>query len=64
VTPSSSFWGGSSKKKETRKLGRTDDTAVYAASRYVCSLKDTIEQLVEDKLPVEKYPSVLPMPAK
>lgn len=57
----SSFWG---KKKEVKKVGRMDEQAVYAASRYVCGLKDLIEQLVEDKLSVEKYPSVMPMPTK
>lgn len=53
------FW---SSKKKGRKA-RTE-ASEYTDSRYVCSLKEVMEQLVEGELSVDAYPSVLPMPTR
>jgi syntaxin-binding protein 1 len=57
---SSSLWGGKAKKNKRR----ADQDSEYAASRYVCALKDLIDQNVQGELSIEAYPSVLPMPSR
>ncbi|GAB5030940.1 sec1-like family protein [Nannochloropsis oceanica] len=56
---SSSMWGGQAKKNKRRAYQDSE----YAASRYVCALKDLIDQIVQGELSTEVYPSVLPMPS-
>lgn len=57
---SSSLWGS----KSTKAKRRTDQASEYSASRYVCPLKDLIEQTVQGELSTEAYPSILPMPSQ
>lgn len=54
------LWGGKSKKPK-RKV---DAASEYAASRYVCALKELMDQAVQGELSAEAYPSVLPMPTR
>uniref|UniRef100_A0A7S1BZN1 Uncharacterized protein n=1 Tax=Corethron hystrix TaxID=216773 RepID=A0A7S1BZN1_9STRA len=42
--------------------GRNDMNSEYAISRYKCYLKEVMEELVNNTLSFEKYPSILPMP--
>lgn len=56
----SKLWGGKAKKNKRRN----DATSEYAASRYVCVLKDLIDQTVQGELSTDAYPSVLPMPSR
>lgn len=55
------LWGSGKGKKAKRKA---DAASEYAASRYVCALKEVMEQAVKGELDAEAYPSVLPMPTR
>ncbi len=48
----------------SRKLaaGRTDKESVYAMSRYVTAMKGTLTEMQDDKLSLDEYPLVMPMP--
>jgi len=52
-----------SPKLTASSIGKNDAAAVYAMSRYVCNLKGVLEELTKDKLSIEEYPSILPLPA-
>lgn len=54
------LWGSKAKKPKRR----VETSSEYAASRYVCGLKDLVDQAVQGELSAEAYPSVLPMPAR
>lgn len=54
------LWGSNAKKPKRR----VETCSEYAASRYVCGLKDLVDQAVQGELSAEAYPSVLPMPAR
>ena len=60
--PSRSFTSMFRSQKLT-KTGRNDKNSEYAMSRYVSNLKGVLEQLVEDKLSIDDYPSILPLPS-
>ncbi|GMH79911.1 hypothetical protein TrLO_g7265, partial [Triparma laevis f. longispina] len=59
--PSKSF-SSMFRSKRVKSTGRADKDSEYAMSRYVSNFKGLIEQLVEDKLSIEDYPSILPLP--
>jgi len=42
--------------------GKEESDSAYTSSRYACELKSILQQLQEKKLPLDEYPSVLPMP--
>jgi len=46
-----------------RRATAHDNDSEYASSRYVCNLKLVLEELANDQLSMETYPSILPMPA-
>ena len=54
------LWGSKSKKPKRR----VEAASEYAASRYVCALKELVDQAVQGELSTEAYPSVLPMPTR
>lgn len=54
------LWGSKAKKPK-RKV---ETASEYAASRYVCALKEVMDQAVKGELSAEAYPSVLPMPTR
>lgn len=56
----SMLWGNNAKKNKRRNNAASE----YAASRYVCVLKDLIDQTVQGELSTDAYPSVLPMPSR
>ena len=49
-------------ERSSRDSGGADDEGEYAASRYNPPLKTILEELVNNSLSIEDYPSVLPMP--
>jgi len=55
-------------RKNAMKLlskGNTDDTeSEYASSRFACELKGILTELQENKLSLDDFPSVLPMPVE
>jgi len=59
--PSRSFTSlfRSAKLKAT---GTNAKDSKYAISRYVCNLKGVLEELTKDKLSIDDYPSILPLP--
>jgi len=42
--------------------GQSDDEAEYAGSRFIPALKTVLEELANNSLSLDEYPSVLPMP--
>lgn len=56
----SRLWGGKGKKAKRK----ADAASEYAASRYVCALKDLVDQAAQGELSADAYPSVLPMPTR
>lgn len=49
-------------RPNARRAVAHDNDSEYASSRYVCNLKLVMEELANDQLSIETYPSVLPMP--
>jgi len=41
---------------------KVESESEYASSRYACSLKSILEDMNHDRLSVEQYPSILPLP--
>lgn len=39
-----------------------DNDSEYASSRYACALKAILEDMTHDRLSVDKFPSILPLP--
>lgn len=39
-----------------------DNESEYSSSRYACSLKPILEDMIHDRLSIEEYPSILPLP--
>lgn len=41
---------------------RADNESEYSSSRYTCALKTILEDMANDRLSVDQYPSILPLP--
>mmetsp|Transcript_26886 Transcript_26886/g.79458 ORF Transcript_26886/g.79458 Transcript_26886/m.79458 type:complete len:645 (-) Transcript_26886:151-2085(-) len=55
-----SMFGG----QKAAQSGREESESEYSSARYVCVLKTIMQDMMEGKLSMDDYPSVLPMPAE
>ena len=61
--PSRSFSSLFRSSKLQSTTGKNNKNSEYAMSRYVCNLKGVLEEMTSDKLSIEEYPSILPLPS-